>query len=60
MDVMAWTEKADKLIVKIKKAAADKDPIAHRSNQEEKRLEAELKKLEERNCVLEAQREGNL
>ena len=58
---MAWTEKADKLKVKIRKAAADKDPIAHRSNQEEaKRLEAELKKLEERNRVLEAQREGNL
>ena len=61
IDVMAWNEKADKLIAKIKKAAADKDPIAHRNNQEEaKRLEVELKKLEERNRVLEAEREGRI
>ena len=61
IDVMAWNEKAGKLIAKIKKAAADKDPIAHRDNQEEaKRLEAELKKLEERNRVLEAEREGRI
>ena len=61
IDIKAWTEKADKLIAKIKKAAADKDPIAHRNNQEEaKRLEVELKNLEERNRVLEAEREGRL
>jgi hypothetical protein len=57
----AWTEKADKLIAKIKNAAADKDPIADRNNQEQaKRLEVELKKLEERSRVLEAEREGKL
>jgi hypothetical protein len=61
IDVMAWTEKADKLIAKIKNAAADKDPIADRNNQEQaKRLEVELKKLEERSRVLEAEREGKL
>jgi hypothetical protein len=61
IDVMAWTEKADKLIAKIKKAAADNDPIAHRNNQEEaKHLEVELKELEERNRVLVAKREGKL
>ena len=61
IDVMAWNEKAGKLIAKIKKAAADKDPIAHRDNQEEaKRLEVELKRLKERNRVLEAEREGRI
>jgi hypothetical protein len=61
IDVMAWTEKADKLKAKIRKAAAENDPIAHRNNQEEaKRLEVELEKLEERNRVLEAEREGKL
>jgi hypothetical protein len=30
-------EKADKLIAKIKKAAADKDPIAQRNNQKKRR-----------------------
>ena len=61
IDVTAWTEKADKLIAKIKRAAADKDPIAHGNNLEEaKSLEVELKKLEERSRVLEAEREGKL
>jgi hypothetical protein len=61
IDVMAWNEKADTLKAKIKKAAADNDPIAHRSNEEEaKRLEVELETLQERNRALEAQREGKL
>lgn len=61
IDVMAWTEKADKLIAKIKKAAADKDPIAQRNNQEEaKRLEVELRELLERTSVLKAEKEGRI
>jgi hypothetical protein len=47
-----WTEKADKLIAKIKKTAAEKDPIAHRNNEEEaKRLEVELKTLATESCL---------
>ena len=61
IDVMAWNEKADKLIAKIKKAAADKDPIAHRNNEEEaKRLEVELRELLERTSALEAEKEGRI
>lgn len=61
IDVMAWNEKADRLKAKIKKAAVDNNPIAHRSNEEEaKRLEVELETLQERNRALEAQREGKL
>jgi outer membrane PBP1 activator LpoA protein len=61
IDVMAWNEKAETLIAKIKKAAADNDSVAHRNNQEEaKRLEVELKKLEERNRIFEAEREGRI
>ena len=61
IDVMAWNEKADNLKAKIKKAAADNDPIAHPSNEEEaKRLEVELETLQERNRALEAEREGKL
>ena len=61
IDVMAWNEKADKLIAKIKKAAADNDSVAHRNNEEEaKRLEVELGKLLERNNALEAEKEGRI
>ena len=61
IDIKAWTEKADKLIAKIKKAAADNDSVAHRNNEEEaKRLEVEMKTLEERNRALEAEREGRI
>jgi outer membrane murein-binding lipoprotein Lpp len=61
IDVMAWNEKADTLKAKIKKAAADNDPIAQRNNEEEaKRLEADFRKLQERHSALEAEREGKL
>ena len=61
IDVTAWTEKADKLIAKIKKAAAEKDPIAHRNNEEEaKRLEVELRGLLERTNAIEAEKEGRI
>ena len=61
IDVMAWNEQVEKLKAKIKKAATDNDPLAHRSNEDEaKRLEVDLGKLLERNRALEAEREGKL
>ncbi len=61
IDVMAWNEQVDKLKAKIKKAAADNDPIAHRNNEEEaKRLEVELGKLLDRTSALEADKEGRI
>jgi hypothetical protein len=61
IDVMAWREKVDKFKLKVKKAAAENDPIAQRNNEQEaKRLEVELGKLKERNSALEAEREGKL
>ena len=61
IDVMAWNEKVDKFKLKVKKAAAENDPIAQRNNEQEaKHLEVELGKLKERNSALEAEREGKL
>jgi hypothetical protein len=60
IDVMAWTE-SRQTHSQNKRAAADKDTIAQRNNLEEaKSLEVELKKLEERNRVLDAGRERKL
>ena len=61
IDVMAWNEKAETLKAKIKKAAADNDPIAQRNNEEEaERLKVELRELLERTSVLEAEKEGRI
>ena len=46
IDVMAWNEQVEKFKAKIKNAATNNDPLAHRSNEDEaKRLEVERGKI---------------